>query len=157
LALNHPGFLLFIQYIRSHFPPMPHLFTYLWTSREDAHMQKVTDFLRDRQLWVLRRGFRRRYVVGAVVLMSKSRRAASHVQMRSGGITALFWGLSTEYTTITDKFRWECGAGHQFEMRPNNVQSRQWCPKCSKYGRKSTISEMRQIAIGRRGKYLSGK
>lgn len=32
------------------------------------------------------------------------------------------------------KCRWMCSKGHVFEMRPNNVQQGQWCPRCAGVG-----------------------
>jgi len=63
--------------------------------------------------------------------------------------------LSQEYINANSKLLWECGKGHQWKAKPNNIKSQgQWCPECS--GKKKlTLKEMQTIARKRGGKCLA--
>jgi hypothetical protein len=43
------------------------------------------------------------------------------------------------FINSADKVKWKCSKGHEFEMRPNNVQQGQWCPKCSSVASKGQL------------------
>lgn len=62
--------------------------------------------------------------------------------------------LSKRYHNNKTKLFWECEYGHQWEMRPNDVKSGQWCPTCNG-SHKLTIEEMDRIARERNGLCLS--
>jgi hypothetical protein len=62
--------------------------------------------------------------------------------------------LSNHYFNNKTKLLWECEYGHQWEMRPNDIKSGQWCSICNG-SHKLTIEEMDQIAKDRNGYCLS--
>ena len=63
--------------------------------------------------------------------------------------------LSKRYVTGSQKLKWECSEGHQWEARPGDVKNAgSWCPHCSGRAR-GTIEAMRQLANSRGGKCLS--
>ena len=64
--------------------------------------------------------------------------------------------LSTKYTNINTKLKWECREGHQWEATPGNIKSGKWCRKCAGL-EKLTIEEMQEIAKARGGKCVSSK
>jgi DNA-directed RNA polymerase subunit RPC12/RpoP len=39
--------------------------------------------------------------------------------------------LSPAYIRAMDKLRWRCSQGHEWDSRPNDVQSGNWCPYCA--------------------------
>ncbi len=58
--------------------------------------------------------------------------------------------LSTEYKGRSQKLRWQCSEGHEWEAVPNNIKHLgNWCPYCSKRV-KLTIQEMKILAGSRR-------
>lgn len=64
--------------------------------------------------------------------------------------------LSTEYINNQSKLVWECSLGHVFEASANMVQQGHWCAVCAK-NKKSTITDMRELAALKNGRCLSDK
>ncbi|MFC1483195.1 hypothetical protein ACFL56_02930, partial [Candidatus Margulisiibacteriota bacterium] len=65
--------------------------------------------------------------------------------------------LSEKYEGSLIKHKWQCAKGHEFEMRPNDVQQDHWCQKCNNEKKKLTIEQMHQIAEKHGGTFLSEK
>jgi hypothetical protein len=68
--------------------------------------------------------------------------------------------LSNSYINNSTKLRWRCAQSHEWLATSASVKQGTWCPKCgdsrAAQKRAKTIEEMRAIAIGRGGTYLSG-
>lgn len=62
--------------------------------------------------------------------------------------------LSKEYINRSNKLRWQCAKGHEWEATPSHINRGQWCPKCAGVAPVS-IDEMQSIATERGGKCLS--
>lgn len=68
--------------------------------------------------------------------------------------------LSTHMEKVTDRLKWECERGHQWETRYISVTSKpcrpqgSWCPECA-HCKPHTIEDARQLAIQRGGTCLS--
>jgi len=72
------------------------------------------------------------------------------------------WCLSPEYVNKYTKIWWQCGEGHVWDARPDNVKnSNSWCPRCSHIhrciARRNTIEEMQNLALERGGWCLSNE
>lgn len=68
--------------------------------------------------------------------------------------------LSTKYSGVLNKLRWQCKEGHVWESKPRNVRNGCWCPVCSRgevYGVKISIKDMQELAMSRSGECLSDK
>ena len=67
--------------------------------------------------------------------------------------------LSPVYLKSSVPLSWECGFGHKWEARPNNIVNGTWCPTCSKAtvnaGRRRTIEGLKAIATKRGGACLA--
>lgn len=67
--------------------------------------------------------------------------------------------LSSNYINNSSKLTWRCEKGHIWDAIPNNVKNGKWCPVCGVIkranARKSSITEMKQIAHEKEGKCLS--
>jgi len=63
---------------------------------------------------------------------------------------------SDVYVSALHKIEFECAAGHEFTMKPNDIKTGHWCPKCGGTA-KLTIEDMKKIAEERGGKCLSSK
>lgn len=63
--------------------------------------------------------------------------------------------LSTNYTNLSTKLRWQCSEGHVWEATSNNIENRNsWCRECnrlrnaaSQYEHLKNFCEMHQITI----------
>jgi len=57
--------------------------------------------------------------------------------------------LSSEYQSATVKLRWRCAKGHEFDMTPNYVVSRQddWCPFCREEARRLARVSTRMVVL----------
>lgn len=70
--------------------------------------------------------------------------------------------LSKIYLGINQKHRFQCKYGHEWEAIPANIKSKRksWCPKCKPdrigdSNRKYTLLDMQNIALQRKGVFLS--
>jgi len=64
--------------------------------------------------------------------------------------------LSKTYKNNSTKIKWQCSKGHKWSSIGSIVTSKTWCMTCA--GRAiGTLAEMKEIAISRNGKCLSGK
>ena len=67
--------------------------------------------------------------------------------------------IADEYINNGTKIRWRCHMGHEFDMAPNRVQQRSWCPVCSRSRAGGTqrlkIEQFEKIAAEKGGKVLS--
>jgi thiol-disulfide isomerase/thioredoxin len=67
--------------------------------------------------------------------------------------------LSAVYAGTHSKLKWQCGKGHEWEARPENIKRGSWCPQCAAEARginkRLTLRQMRRIARKRGGKCLS--
>jgi hypothetical protein len=65
--------------------------------------------------------------------------------------------LSSEYLGSQTNLQWECGSGHIWSARPNNVRTGHWCRTCSNAAKpkKHSIEVCRSIAEARGGRCLS--
>jgi hypothetical protein len=64
--------------------------------------------------------------------------------------------LSIVYINAATKLSWECANGHRWSATPSGVKSGYWCRVCAGTVR-STIGEMRRIALERGGKCISAR
>jgi len=51
--------------------------------------------------------------------------------------------ISTKYVNGRTKLEFECGQGHRWYARPDNIKSGKWCPKCSYKTRIGIMNEAR--------------
>jgi hypothetical protein len=65
--------------------------------------------------------------------------------------------LSAEFTSVNEKYEWECSVGHRWTATPLDVSKGTWCRVCSVSERKGTLEEMKKIADARGGKCLSNE
>jgi len=66
--------------------------------------------------------------------------------------------LSTEYTKSYDKYRFQCGEGHEWDVRLSSLANGSWCPVCARDHRKRrmlTIEHMHELAKKHGGCCLS--
>jgi hypothetical protein len=68
--------------------------------------------------------------------------------------------LSDEYTNGRTRLHWECGEGHRWWARPENVRQGHWCKECanerkSRNNTNLTIEDMQKLAARKGGKCLS--
>lgn len=61
--------------------------------------------------------------------------------------------LSDKVTTLTDRLRFRCKEGHEWEFVARTMRKGAWCPVCD--GRVKTLEEMQEVARSRGGKCLS--
>lgn len=61
--------------------------------------------------------------------------------------------LSQKYVNVSEKLKWRCAEGHEWEATPNAIQQGSWCPFCA--GKNRTIEDMNAIAKERGGICLS--
>lgn len=64
------------------------------------------------------------------------------------------WCLSSEYINNHTNLWWQCGEGHIWNARPQNIKNKEWCPYCCG-NRKLSIEEMKKQAKKRGGRCLS--
>lgn len=50
--------------------------------------------------------------------------------------------LSTKYINAQTKLLWQCGHGHSWCAKPNNIKSGQWCPQCADSNREKYCREI---------------
>ncbi len=67
--------------------------------------------------------------------------------------------LADKYINSCTKIRWRCSDGHEFDMAPNRVQQRSWCPVCARSRAGGTqrlrIEQFDEIAAEKGGKVLT--
>jgi very-short-patch-repair endonuclease len=65
--------------------------------------------------------------------------------------------LSSTYTTITEKYEWECSSGHVWQASANSVlRMRSWCPNCAGLARLS-LEALHRAASSRGGSCSSSE
>jgi glutaredoxin len=64
--------------------------------------------------------------------------------------------LSSKYTNISTKLRWQCKEGHIWEAAPNSIKQGSWCPHCGGSMRLS-LEQMQDLAKKKNGVCLSDK
>lgn len=62
--------------------------------------------------------------------------------------------VSSQYFGVAKALEWECGVGHKWFARPNNVINGTWCPLCAP-NRRLSLTDMQRLATLRGGSCLS--
>ena len=62
--------------------------------------------------------------------------------------------LSTKYVKVSEKLRWQCKEGHEWEASASKIQLGRWCPHCAGNMRGS-LSDLQKLAKKKGGSCLS--